>query len=111
MAVNKADIVTNADDLDTQNEKGHYSCVRGISSHIALSGAASDNDIILFHEIPVDALIDSIVLNSDDLGTTGDINIGFYPGQQSMLMQQQFLTLKSDLKLRTLALLTIKHGN
>jgi hypothetical protein len=83
MAVNKADIVTNADDLDTQNEKGHYSCVRGISSHIALSGAASDNDIILFHEIPVDALIDSIVLNSDDLGTTGDINIGFYPGPGS----------------------------
>jgi hypothetical protein len=83
MAINKADIVTNADNLDTQNEKGHYSSIVGISAHEALSGAASDNDVILFHEIPVDALVDSIIFASDDLGTTGDLNIGFYPGPGS----------------------------
>lgn len=82
MAVTKSDIVTNADNLDTQNEKGHYSAQRVVTAHESLA-AASDNDIILFHEVPVDALIDSIILNSDDAGTTGDINIGFYPGPGS----------------------------
>lgn len=82
MAVTKSDIVTNADNLDTQNEKGQYSRQLVITAHEALPIAA-DNDVVLFHEIPVDALIDSIILNSDDAGTTGDINIGFYPGPGS----------------------------
>lgn len=80
MAITKSDIVTDSLNLDTQADQGHYSRVRGVSAHQALSGAAADNDIIFFHKIPVNALIDSIILNSDDLGTTGDINIGFYPG-------------------------------
>jgi hypothetical protein len=82
MAVTKSDIVTDADNLDTQVEKGHYSAKRTVTGHESLA-AASDNDIILFFECPVDALIDSLVLNSDDAGTTGDINIGFYPGPGS----------------------------
>ena len=83
MAVTKSDIVTNADNLDTQNEQGQYTPVKTVSAHEALAGAASDNDIILFCEVPVDGFLDSVILASDDLGTTGDINIGFYPGPGS----------------------------
>ena len=83
MTVNKSILVTAADNLDTQGDQGNYSKLKYVASRVALSGAASDNDIILFFECPVNAKISSIKLSSDDLGTTGDINIGFYPGPGS----------------------------
>ena len=46
--------------------------------------AISDNDIIVLAEIPVDARISSIRFWSDDLGTTGDFNFGFYAGNADL---------------------------
>lgn len=57
--------------------------VRGHEKAVATSVAApilADNDIVVFAEIPVEANITSIRHWSDDLGTTGTLNVGFYPG-------------------------------
>ena len=83
MAVTKSDIVTNADNLDTQNDQGSYSGEKVITAHELTGGAVADNDVILMCEIPVNAKITSIRMSSDDLGTTGDLNLGFYPGPGS----------------------------
>lgn len=45
---------------------------------VALTGAASLNDVILFGRLSVDTKIASIKIWSDDLGTTGDIDVGFH---------------------------------
>lgn len=82
MAVYKSDIVTTMDDLDTLLEDGLVTKDRFAAVYSA-TGALSDNDVILMGKIPVGAKIDSIILNCDDLGTTGDINVGFYPGDGS----------------------------
>lgn len=44
------------------------------------TGALADNGIIALAYIPVEAKLTSIRLWADDLGTTGDVNLGFYPG-------------------------------
>lgn len=82
MAVNKSDLVTNADDLDTQNDQIHSGRERVVVAHDA-APILADNDIVLMCEVPVDARINSIRLWADDLGTTGDLNLGFYPGPGS----------------------------
>lgn len=79
MAVNKSDVITNKDNLDVLQDKGFNSPKKVVSAHESLA-AASDNDIVIFCEVPVDAKLHSIKFASDDAGTTGDINIGFYPG-------------------------------
>jgi hypothetical protein len=80
MAIVKSDVMIDALNLDTQAERGLGSCVRGSSGVVATGGALANNDVLVFFEVPVDALIDSVILASDDLGTTGDINVGMYPG-------------------------------
>jgi hypothetical protein len=82
MAVIKSDLVTNADDLDTQNDAGHYGHEKVITAHDA-AAILADNDVVLMCEVPVNARIHSIRMWSDDLGTTGDLNLGFYPGPGS----------------------------
>lgn len=83
MTVNKSSLVTAADNLDVQVEKGlQHIHEKVILAHDAAPTLA-DNDIILMCEIPVEAKITSIRMWSDDLGTTGDLNLGFYPGPGS----------------------------
>jgi hypothetical protein len=83
MAVTKSDLVTNADDLDTMNDQGAFASEKLIIAHELTAGAVADNDVILMCEVPVNAKISSIRMFSDDLGTTGDLNLGFYPGPGS----------------------------
>ena len=84
MAVNKSNIITTADDLDDQIEKGLSLAGEKVTlARYAAAGAIADNDIILMCEIPVEAKITSIKMWSDDLGTTGAVNLGFYPGPGS----------------------------
>lgn len=84
MAVVKSNVVTTADSLDTQIEKGQVHTKERINiCRYAAAGAIADNDVILMCEIPVEAKISSIRMWSDDLGTTGDLNLGFYPGPGS----------------------------
>ena len=80
MATFRSDIITNRENLDIQNvsqaDGGEY----GITAHILTGGVVADNEVIVMAEIPVNANITSLRLWSDDLGTTGDLNLGFYPG-------------------------------
>ena len=84
MTVLKSNIVTDADNLDTQAEAGsNHSHEKVTICEITTPAVVADNDTILLCEIPVDAKITSIRMWSDDLGTTGDLNMGFYPGPGS----------------------------
>ena len=84
MAILKSTIVTTADDLDDQIEKGlNGSGEKVIIAHVVTPAIVADNDVILMCEIPVEAKITSIKMSSDDLGTAGDLNVGFYPGPGS----------------------------
>ena len=78
--------MTNALDLDTQAEYGQGISPKTITATYAAAGALADNQVVSFFELPVSALLDSLVLHSDDLGTTGDINIGLYPGRGSTIL-------------------------
>jgi hypothetical protein len=84
MAIVKSNIVTLADDLDSQigREQAHTKEITTKCKYAA-AGAIADNDVILMCEVPVEATISSIRMYSDDLGTTGDLNLGFYPGPGS----------------------------
>lgn len=82
MAVLKSDIVTAIDDKDTMVDQGIHR-KDGFTALYDAAGAMSNNDVILMGVIPVDAKIKSIKITSDDLGTTGDFNVGFYPGPSS----------------------------
>lgn len=84
MAVVKSNIITTADDLDTQVEKGlAHGAEKVTQARYTAAGVIADNDVILMMEVPVEAKINSIRMWSDDLGTTGDLNLGFYPGPGS----------------------------
>lgn len=83
MAVVKSTQITNADDLDTLEQQGVHGKERTTFATYAAAGAIADNDVILMAELPVDAKITSIRMFSDDLGTTGDLNLGLYPGRGS----------------------------
>lgn len=75
-----SEFIDDRQDLDTQNLAGRKGIERCTSSTILTGGVVADNDVIVMLEIPVDANITSIRHWSDDLGTTGDLNLGFYPG-------------------------------
>ena len=86
MAVLKSNIVTDADNLDTQAEAGSNHAHEKVTiCEITTPTVVADNDIILLCEIPVDAKITSIRHWNDDLGDTGDFNLGFYPGRGSTI--------------------------
>lgn len=80
MAVFKSELITDRDNLDTQNIAGRLGLERCISTTILTGGIVADNDVIIMCEIPVEANITSIRHFSDELGTTGDLNLGFHPG-------------------------------
>ncbi len=76
----KSDIITNRDNLDIQNIQQADGKENVITAHILTGGAVADNDVIVMAEIPVNASITSIRMWSDDLGSAGDFNLGFYEG-------------------------------
>jgi len=81
MATVLSNILTDEANLDIQIDHGraHNHEKVAICEYTA-SGALADNTVILLTRIPVDARITSIRFFSDDLGTTGAFNLGFYPG-------------------------------
>lgn len=80
MATFKSGIITKRDSRTQQIERSEQNAERAAISQVTLAGAIADNDIIFLAEIPVDARITSIRNWTDDLGTTGTLNLGFYPG-------------------------------
>ena len=80
MTVNKSNLITKREDKSNQIPRGEQAHIRCALAQYEAEGAIEDNDIVLLAEIPVDARISSIRFWSDDLGTTGDLNLGFYAG-------------------------------
>jgi len=80
MAIFKSGIITKRDDKAKQIDRSEQNVERVAISQVTLSGAIANNDIIFLAEIPVDARITSIRNWTDDLGTTGTLNLGFYKG-------------------------------
>lgn len=73
-------LITARESKSAQIARGEQAQERVAIAQVTLAGAVSDNEIIFLAELPVDARITSIRMWSDDLGTTGDLNLGFYPG-------------------------------
>lgn len=85
MAVVKSDQVTLEDTVGSQAEEHAQGTLKCKTAHYAAAGAISDNDVILLCRVPVDSNITSVILNSDDLGTTGTLNVGFYKADGSTI--------------------------
>lgn len=84
MAVNKSLQVTTEDSINLV--EGHFAGVlKSKVAELELSGAASDNDVHLMMKIPVNANITELFFSSDDLGTTGTFNVGFYKADGSTI--------------------------
>lgn len=83
MAVNKSLQITTEDNLDLQVESHFSGFLKCKIAELELSGAASDNDVHLMMRIPVGANITELFFASDDLGTTGAFNVGFYKADGS----------------------------
>lgn len=79
MAVVKSDQVTLEDAVGSQSEQHAQGAIKCKTAAYAATGAIADNDVVLMCKVPVDANITSVVFASDDLGTTGDLNVGLYP--------------------------------
>ena len=81
MATVISNILTQEENLDDQIDKGlAYGEEKVTISEYTAAGALADNTVIVLARVPVDAKVTSIKFWSDDLGTTGDINCGLYPG-------------------------------
>lgn len=83
MTVHKSTLIVNRDDKSKQIPRGEQAQLRVAVAGYEASGAIADNDVVVFAEIPVDARIVSMKFDCDDLGTTGDLNFGFYPGNMA----------------------------
>lgn len=82
MAIFHSDVMTNAV-AGTMEKQGNYVRPKEVEAVYAAAGALSANQVITFFELPVDARLSSLLLSSDDLGTTGTLDIGLYPGRES----------------------------
>lgn len=80
MAVHQSTLIANREDKSKQIPRGEQAQERVALAGYEATGAIADNDVVVLAEIPVGARITSIRWSSDDLGTTGDLNVGFYPG-------------------------------
>jgi hypothetical protein len=75
-----SDFISDQEDKQKQVQKHQSGTPKQRICHILTGGAITDNSVINFVKVPVDCAITSIKLSSDDHGTTGDMNVGFYPG-------------------------------
>ena len=79
MATTKGNHITAFDNTppDTVNSRLHGGRVKGAVDQFELADTA-DGDIHHVFKLPVDATILSVKMATDDLGTAGTIDIGFY---------------------------------
>jgi hypothetical protein len=81
MATVLSNILTDKENLDVQIQAGVFNTKeKVIICEYTAAGVIADNDVIVLAEIPSNAKITSVRFWADDLGTTGDLNLGFYPG-------------------------------
>jgi len=62
---------------DTVNSRLHGGLVKSAVDVFELADTANDDDHIVF-KLPVDAILHSVKMATDDLGTAGTIDIGFH---------------------------------
>lgn len=75
-----SDFISDDESKSVQVQKHQSGSPKKVICHILTGGALDDNSVIHFVKVPVDCSISSIKLSADDHGTTGDMNLGFYPG-------------------------------
>lgn len=73
-------IISDREDTSRQVEVQAHGEAKKASTFVELAGAAALDDILVLFEVPVDANITSYKHHSDDLGTSGEIDFGIYPG-------------------------------
>ena len=77
MATFKGDLITSFEAGDIVDSRVHGGIVKSYRDAFELSDTA-DADFAIVLKISVDAIIDSVIFASDDLGTAGTVDIGFY---------------------------------
>lgn len=79
MATTKGNHITDFDSNppDTVNSRLHGGYIKGSIDTFELGILALNDDHQVF-KLPIDAIIHSIKMATDDLGTTGALSIGFY---------------------------------
>lgn len=83
MTVYKSGLITDRDTQGKQIDRQASGAVKQAIAPVTLPGAIADNDVIALCELPIEARITSIRHWSDDLGTTGTLNLGFYPANKT----------------------------
>lgn len=63
---------------NTVNSRLHGGVVKGAVDVFELPVLANVADAHIVFKVPVDAILHSVKMAADDLGTTGDVHIGFY---------------------------------
>jgi hypothetical protein len=84
MTVYKSTLITKREDKSAQIPRGEQTHERVALAGYEAAGVIADNDVVVLCEIPVNARISSLKLWADDLGTTGDLNFGFYAGDADL---------------------------
>lgn len=80
-ALELSTLISNGDTDGITNPRGSDGGTsRVVGASVAYASAFVDNAVFVFHKIPVDSIPTSFKLHATDSGTTGDINVGFYPG-------------------------------
>lgn len=65
----------------TINDKGLNSPLKNVAATKSVTATDADS-LVVFLEVPVDAKLHTVIFASDDMGTTGIIDIGFYPANK-----------------------------
>lgn len=71
--------ITAGENVVTHQDRQDQGALHGASAICEASAAVVIHGLLVFYKIPVDANIQSLKLASDDLGSTGTLDIGFYP--------------------------------
>lgn len=61
------------------NKRGIKSQTMRAEGRVTTSGATTIDSVLVFHRIPVDAIIKDVLVSSTDHGTTGLMHVGLYP--------------------------------
>lgn len=71
--------ITAGENIATHQDRQDQGAILGASAVCEASAGIVIHGLLVFYKVPVDANIHSLKLGTDDLGTVGTLDIGFYP--------------------------------
>lgn len=119
MAIHKSDLVSNREN-GIQNKLGTQGELVTVTDKVVLSGVVADNEVIVTDIlIPIDAAIMSVKAAIDNLGTTGDLNLGFHKGNVDIstltdsvgVVDEDAIATAIDVNAAATALTEFRHSN